>query len=391
MPISTKSLEILRATGPLVAEHSKKITDTFYPNHLFKNYPVVLQYFNPVNQLMGKQSAALGGAVAGFGCNIDNLSVLEPAFDTIALKHCALDVKPELYPAVRDSLLGACVEVLGDAITPEVAEAWSEGIDELAAILIELENEVYAKASARVGGFKGEKEFVVTKRTEIAKDAMEFQFQPKGENNETIFEYTPGQFLTIRAPGVLAPRHYTVTSKPNHDNFLSCCIKKVASPRNMDEIPAGEMSSHVHASLQEGDIVKLTTPYGEFVPHVEQHPAVLFSAGIGITPMSSFVRYFQDKGVKVTSVHIDRSADYHAYIDRFTEVDEKVWIYTDVDSRPTMPSVVSNVVSRQDDGNAVYYICGPPTFMQETRQSLLENGVGDDQVRLEAFGPALSA
>lgn len=390
MPISSKSLKIVRATAPLVAENSTKITDTFYPNHLFKNYPVVLEYFNPVNQQTGKQSAALGGAVAAFGCNIDNLSVLNPVLDTMALKHCALNVKPELYPAVRDSLLGACVEVLGNAITPQVAEAWSESIDELSAILIDLEDKLYAKASARIGGFKGEKEFVVTKRTEISKDAMEFQFQPKGETNETIFEYMPGQFLTLRAPGVLAPRHYTVTSKPNHDNFLSCCIKKVNSPPHTDEIPAGEMSSHVHALLQEGDTVKLTTPYGEFLPHTEQHPAVLFSAGIGITPMSSFVRYFQDKEVKVTSVHIDRSPDYHAYIDRFSKVDEKFWFYTEVDSRPAMPSVVSNVVSKQDD-DTVYYICGPPTFMLETRQSLLNNGIGDDQVRWEAFGPALSA
>jgi nitric oxide dioxygenase len=52
---------------------------------------------------------------------------------------------------------------LGDAVTPEVAAAWSEVLMLLATELIGREEALYERAENRVGGWRDIKEFVITK------------------------------------------------------------------------------------------------------------------------------------------------------------------------------------------------------------------------------------
>ena len=50
---------------------------------------------------------------------------------------------PEMYPVIGECLLAAMKDVLGDAATPEVLEAWEEAYGALAEILINREREIY--------------------------------------------------------------------------------------------------------------------------------------------------------------------------------------------------------------------------------------------------------
>lgn len=43
-----------------------------------------------------------------------------------ANKHASLGITEELYQVVHDYLFAAIVEALGEAVTPEVTEAWDE-------------------------------------------------------------------------------------------------------------------------------------------------------------------------------------------------------------------------------------------------------------------------
>jgi len=43
----------------------------------------------------------------------------------IAHKHTSLGIRPEQYTIVGHHLLGAVGEVLGETVTPEVAQAWN--------------------------------------------------------------------------------------------------------------------------------------------------------------------------------------------------------------------------------------------------------------------------
>lgn len=140
MPLSTKSIQIVKATASVVAEHSESITTEMY-QILFKKFPQTKELFKDADSEQHKKLAA---AVSAYAANIDNLSVLEKAIEKIVGSHVRTKVKPEHYPMVGASILEAIKKVLGDAATPEILEAWKEAFFFLAEVLIAKEEEAYS-------------------------------------------------------------------------------------------------------------------------------------------------------------------------------------------------------------------------------------------------------
>lgn len=141
MSLSTKTIEIVKATAAPVAVNSEAITTRMY-EILFENYPETQVLFENADP---EQHKKLAGAVSAYAANIDNLAVLSKAVENMAQKHVTTMVKPEHYPMVGVSLLQAVKDVLGDAATDDVIEAWKEAYFFLADILIAREKELYAK------------------------------------------------------------------------------------------------------------------------------------------------------------------------------------------------------------------------------------------------------
>ena len=57
-------------------------------------------------------------------------------------------IRPHHYDAVATALLGAISDVLGEAATPQILEAWGQAYWRLAAILQGREAQLYAMAPA---------------------------------------------------------------------------------------------------------------------------------------------------------------------------------------------------------------------------------------------------
>ena len=104
--------------------------------------------------------------------------------------------------------------MFGDAITPEVGAGWSEAVNYLAMILINREEELYAEAEQREGGWRGWKgnlivqfttllqyvvflnvsgisEFVVSERISRTKDVVSWSFK------RTVWLQSPGFVLLL--------------------------------------------------------------------------------------------------------------------------------------------------------------------------------------------------
>lgn len=141
MSLSQQTIDIVKATATPIAVNSEAITTRMY-EILFANYPeteILFQNASP------DQHKKLAGAVAAYAANIDNLDVLSKAVENMAQKHVNTMVRPEHYPMVGVSLLEAVKDVLGDAATNSVIEAWKEAYFFLADILIAHEKELYAE------------------------------------------------------------------------------------------------------------------------------------------------------------------------------------------------------------------------------------------------------
>ncbi|WP_415397543.1 globin domain-containing protein [Sulfurimonas sp. CS5] len=142
MELSEKTVGIVKATAPVVAQNAEAITSTMY-NIMFTNHPEIKALFKDAEPDQHKKLAA---AVGAYAANIDNLGVLDKAIEKIVNVHIRTKVQPEHYPIVGVSLLEAIKKVLGEAATPEVIDAWKEAYFFLADVLIAKEKIEYAKA-----------------------------------------------------------------------------------------------------------------------------------------------------------------------------------------------------------------------------------------------------
>jgi len=143
MSLSQTTIDVVKATAPLVADNAEKITSRMY-EILFSSYPGMEELFADADP---NQHKKLASAVSAYAANIDNLDVLSGAIEKMAATHVAKKVKPSHYPMVAVAILGAMDEVLGEAATEEILTAWKDAYLYLAHILINKEKELYALAA----------------------------------------------------------------------------------------------------------------------------------------------------------------------------------------------------------------------------------------------------
>ena len=141
MALSESTMAIVKSTAPILQDKGQEITDKMYEN-LFTKYPETKELFA---NAASNQSFKLASAVAAYAANIDKLENLGGAVDKMVAAHVRTGVQPKHYPMVADALMTALSQVLGDAVTEDVAAAWTEAYNYLADILMAAENAAYAK------------------------------------------------------------------------------------------------------------------------------------------------------------------------------------------------------------------------------------------------------
>lgn len=141
--LDQNTIEIVKSTVPALKKHGLDITKTFYKN-MFEQNPEVAPLFDMDKQKSGEQPKALAMTVLAAAQNIDNLEAILPVVNRIGVRHCDCGVKAEHYPIVGKHLLIAIKEVLGDAATDEVIEAWAKAYDVIAKVFIDVEENIYA-------------------------------------------------------------------------------------------------------------------------------------------------------------------------------------------------------------------------------------------------------
>lgn len=366
--------EILKATAPAVAPKVPDIVHDFYPR-MFKNNPETKAFFNPANQFADPalQRIALGNAVVAYASNIDHPENLAGAIEIIANKHCGLSVQAEHYPIVHKNLMASISNVLGDVVTPEIGNGWSEAILSLADVLINAEKDLYQKAAGRRGGWVGVKDFRVSAMNQITPECVEFTFRPV--EGEGPIDFSPGQFLTLHLKQEGAtPRHYSITNAPGND-YLKCCVKKV---------PGGFVSNAMH-QMSIGDVVGLAPPFGAF--KMTAAPAVLISAGIGATPMQCFLRSAPESVRFI--LHVDKDEEAHPFrADMEAAGVPTHFHYTQKEGcRPSPESLVQDVLQPYLS-ECDFFLCGPASFLKGMQSAL--QGAGAKSVNVDVFGPSLS-
>ncbi|WP_072691425.1 globin domain-containing protein [Rhodococcus marinonascens] len=385
--LSPTSTEVIRATLPVVGAAISDITTLFY-RKMFDAHPELERdLFNRGNQAQGEQQKALAGAIAAFAA-----LQLEPdqarvdlILSRIANKHASLGIEPAQYAIVHKHLFEAIVEVLGDAVTPEVAAAWDEVYWLMAQTLISMEAGLYESAGVAVGDVW--REVRVRERRNESADTVSFVFTSL--DGTPLPAFAPGQYLSVavRLPdGARQIRQYSLSSAPSSDDWR-ITVKR-----------AGEVSNFLYHNVFEGDIVGASTPFGDLVLQDDDAPLLLVSAGIGCTPMIGMLSHLADTedSRQISVLHADRSVSSHAHRAELGELVERLpfavmhrW-YEDLGARRPEDSLREGRADLREvtiaDGTHAY-LCGPLPFMLGMREALLEKDVPAENIHYEVFGP----
>ncbi|QCJ42273.1 NO-inducible flavohemoprotein [Bacillus sp. S3] len=397
--LDQKTIDIIKSTVPVLEKHGETITTRFY-QLMFGNHPELLNIFNHANQKQGRQQKALAGTVYAAAMYIDNLEAILPVVKQIAHKHRSLGIKPEHYPIVGKHLLLAIKDVLGDAATDEIINAWAEAYNVIADAFISVEAEMYDEATNQDGGWDGFRSFIVDRK--VVESDVITSFYLKPADHKGISSFIPGQYISIKleieGEKYTHIRQYSLSDSPGKD-YYRISVKREAGTAN----PDGMVSNFLHDGVNEGDILNISAPAGDFVLDMEKtNPVVLLSGGVGLTPMLSMLKTVVEMqpGRNVTFVHAAANSNVHALRDEVEELAAldhvKSYIFYDA---PTEEDRVNNrfdvegFITRDwlNDkvaiGEADFYFCGPVPFMKAMNRSLKELGVNEDRIHFEFFGP----
>ncbi|GLS17590.1 hypothetical protein GCM10007874_06050 [Labrys miyagiensis] len=213
-----------------------------------------------------------------------------------------------------------------------------------------------------------------------------------------LIAHQAGQHLPIRVhlpDGREALRTYTLSSAPS-DGLYRISVKR-----------EGAVSRFLHG-LKPGDVIEARAPTGAFtIDALEERPAVLLAAGIGITPLLAMLRHIVYEGLRKRRIRQTvlfqsaRSKAERAFdreIVALVAASEGAVKVVRVLSDPTgageedyehygrIDAALLRSSPLFDDYD--FYLCGPGAFMQALYDGLRDLNVPDNRVRAEAFGPS---
>ena len=217
-----------------------------------------------------------------------------------------------------------------------------------------------------------------------------------------LMPHAAGQHLPIRlrlsGQGVPTIKTYTLSSAPS-DAVYRISVKR-----------EGAVSSYLHDHLKEGDTLEARAPDGQFTIDASAHrPAVLISAGVGITPMLAMLRHIVYEGMRTRHfrptyfIHGSRTLKERPFDAELAELIKAangkavlVRVLSDPggDEQPGRDydfagridiNVLKHVLPFDDYD---FYLCGPPEFMQSLYEQLRALHIADERIFAEAFGPA---
>ncbi|MEF1285135.1 hybrid-cluster NAD(P)-dependent oxidoreductase [Vibrio sp. M250220] len=225
-------------------------------------------------------------------------------------------------------------------------------------------------------------------REEIARDFITFWLEPQhGE----FPVYQPGQHLpiTLRIGAETIARRYTLSSSPSRPGRLAISVKR---------IDGGRVSNWLVDNLALGDSLTCERPDGSFhLGDKSNQPLLLLSAGSGVTPMLSMLRYLADHNQldDVVFYHQCRSVEdipckselddlrrQHPGLTVLISLSQAPIDWFGLKGRLTLTHLkqIKDAKSRQ------VFVCGPDGFMQKARNLLIKKGLPEENYHQEAFG-----
>ncbi|MDO6408930.1 NO-inducible flavohemoprotein [Pantoea phytobeneficialis] len=389
--LDAQTIATVKSTLPAIAQLGPQLTGHFY-QRMLTQHPELKDVFNMNNQRSGNQREALFNAICAYGANLENLAVLLPAVEKIAQKHVSLNIQPEQYAIVGENLLATIQELLNPG--EEVLQAWGKAYGVLAEVFIQREETLYRTSEAKIGGWRGARDFRIRAIQQQSSVIKSFELAPV--DGEAVADFLPGQYLAISlrpdSTGNLQHRQYSLTHQPNGQCY------RIAVKRE----DLGTVSGWLHDRAKVGDVVQCAAPAGDFFLQVTPTtPVTLISAGVGQTPMLAMLATLaaQTHPAAVNWLHAAEDGKQHAFVEevkalgsRLPHFASHIW-YRQPAAEETGRYDAAGLMDLGSASAALgeadrqFWLCGPLAFMQFVARQLLDAGIDADRIHYEVFGP----
>jgi ferredoxin-NADP reductase/ferredoxin len=192
-------------------------------------------------------------------------------------------------------------------------------------------------------------------------------------------------------------RSYSLSGAPEADHYrISIKLEK-----------NGAASGYLVNRIRVGDCLEVSAPRGVFTLTSDERPAVLLSAGVGVTPVLAMLHTLAAAGSRreIWWLYGARNRAEHPFAHECEELLRQLprscryIMYSqasaseitggDFDARGHLGLDVLTRLGVPRDGD--FYLCGPPAFLQDLRRGLLTLGVAPDRLHSEVFGPGESS
>lgn len=207
-------------------------------------------------------------------------------------------------------------------------------------------------------------------------------------------------------------RAYSMASYPQEDNILKFNVRIATPPKNLSKKPWGIGSSYLF-SLQEGDEVTFSGPFGESFMKGENEELVFLIGGAGSSfGRSHIMHLFKTLKTKrkVTLWYGARSLKENIYEKDFTELDnehenftyhlvlseplqedfDKGWPTKEKDPVKTnfvyAAFEIGQLQDMEEPDEAYYFVCGPPLHNISVMDLLDQYGIPREHIVLDDFG-----
>jgi ferredoxin-NADP reductase/MOSC domain-containing protein YiiM len=208
--------------------------------------------------------------------------------------------------------------------------------------------------------------------------------------------FQAGQFVVLRLlvdpgkPPVL--RSYSLSDLPGADHF------RISVKNELNGIG----SSFLCNRARDGDLLDVSAPRGSFTLRPSQNPVVLLSAGVGATPVMSMLHALaaEKSQREIWWIYGARNSVEHPFAEESRSLLKQLsrgrayFVYSrpaatdQVGANFDAPGHIDTAllerigVSQGSD----FYLCGPPSFLQNMRDGLHNWGVLAGNVHTEIFG-----
>lgn len=215
-----------------------------------------------------------------------------------------------------------------------------------------------------------------------------------GNENLNEFKFVPGQYITIKANinNEDCRRSYSICSSSNE--ILTVAVKKVYK---------GKMSTYINENLNEGDLIEIQAPQGNFkleeINPSNSRKFVGFAAGSGITPILSMVKELSihEKNSQFLLFFSNKTANDVMFKEElnllsndnikikylFSRENGEDELYNGrIDEQKAKELLKSNMEYLNADA---FYLCGPEEMIFSTKNVLESFGVNSSKIKYELF------